>query len=42
MTKKNTNKTGFNAPVYGRKVADNEKLVKLPNGNYKLVKQTKK
>ena len=42
-TKKETNKkTGFDAPVYGTKLKEGEKLVKGANGLYKVVKDTKK
>lgn len=36
---KTTKKSGFDAPVYGQVLKDNEKLVKQPNGNYKIVKK---
>lgn len=40
--KKNNKKSGFDAPVYGRVVRDDEELVRQPNGLLKLVKKTPK
>ena len=40
--KKAPKRSGFDAPAYGRPIRDDEKLVKLPNGNYKLVKKNTK
>ena len=37
-----TKKSGFNAPAIGTPLKKGEKLVKQPNGLYKLVKDTKK
>lgn len=42
MAKKNNAKSGFDAPVIGRVVKDDEEFVKQPNGRYKLVKKTNK
>lgn len=42
MPKKNNAKSGFDAPVGGRVIKEDEELVKQPNGNYKIVKKTNK
>ena len=44
MAVKNENKatpkkSGFDAPVYGRRIKPDEKLVKQPNGKFKIVKK---
>jgi len=44
MANKKENKTtpkksGFDAPVYGRRLKPDEKLVKQPNGLLKIVKK---
>ena len=39
MEESNQKHSGFEAPVYGRMVQDDEELIKMPNGNFKLVKK---
>ena len=42
MTDKKIKRSGFDAPVIGRMLKPDEKLVKQPNGNLKIVKKNNK